>query len=245
MTEQQNLIQRVGSWLKRNPRSNGNLPLDAANSDIEPRTSFLRPWAKRDAAIHNLQDGFNTLTELLSTIRENLDRQSHRQDELLQYLSHLPEALQGIPEANRIHGETLKAIHQQLEQHADQQDKLTEILDKVGQSGGAQTEMIEGLRDRVESLKQTDESIAQNLSSVSSAMQSVTKNSTTSTQVLEQMRDNIDSRDGQLERIMHRQNTRFTTMLSIAIFLSIAALVTVCVFGYLLLNKSPAEALTR
>jgi len=237
MNEQQNLLQRVGSWFKGGQRTNGDLPLEGSSALIEPRTSFLRPWAKRDAAIHNLQEGFNTLTELLSTIRENLDRQSRRQDELLQYLSHLPQALQGIPESNRIHGETLKAIHQQLEQHADQQEKLTQILDKVGQSGGAQKEMIEGLRDRVESLKQTDESIAQNLSSVSTAMQSVTKNSATSTQVLEQMRDNIDSRDGQLERIMHRQNLRFTTMLSIAIFLSIAALATVCVFGYLLLNK--------
>ena len=66
-------------------------------------------------------------------------------------------------------------------------------------------------------------------------MQTVTQNTSTSTQVLEQMRDNIDSRDGQLERILHKQNVRFTTMLAVAIFLSIAALVAVRVIGYLLI----------
>ena len=58
-----------------------------------------------------------------------------------------------------------------------------------------------------------------------------------SSQVLQNMRDNLNSRDGQLERILHRQNTRFTTMLAIAIFLSISALVVVCVMGYLLIVR--------
>ena len=64
-------------------------------------------------------------------------------------------------------------------------------------------------------------------------MQSVTKNSHTSAQVLEQLRDNINKRDGELERIMQRQGTRFTTLLAVAIFLSIAALVAVSIIGYL------------
>ena len=51
------------------------------------------------------------------------------------------------------------------------------------------------------------------------------------------MRDNISSRDGQLERILHKQAMRFTSMLAIAIFLSIAALVAVAVVGYQLMNK--------
>ena len=51
-------------------------------------------------------------------------------------------------------------------------------------------------------------------------MQTVSRNSQASAQVLEQLRDNIDNRDGQLERVLHRQATRFTTMLAMAIFLS-------------------------
>ena len=65
----------------------------------------------------------------------------------------------------------------------------------------------------------------------------MSKSNQTSAQVLEQMRDNINSREGELQRMMHKQGARYTTMLAIAIFLSIAALVAVCVIGFLLLNK--------
>src|SRR5262249_10171737 len=100
-----------------------------------------------------------------------------------------------------------------------------------------QNEMLHGLHERVESFRQQDQAIADNLTSVGVAMQDVTKNSATSTQVLEQMRDNINSRDGQLERILHKQNVRVTTMLAIAIFLSVAGLVAVSITGYLLILK--------
>jgi hypothetical protein len=71
-------------------------------------------------------------------------------------------------------------------------------------------------------------------------MQTVSRNSQASAQVLEQLRDNINNRDGQLERIMHKQAARFTTMLAIAIFLSVAALGAVAIIGYQLMNKQPS-----
>lgn len=241
MNEQQTLITRIGSWFKRGTRGNGELPLDphtAISTSIEPRSSFLRPWARRDAAIQQLQDGFHTLTDLMATIRDNLERQNRRQDELLNYLSHLPQALESLPESNRVQGEALRAIRQQLEQQNDQQEKLTEILEKIGAGGGEQRVMIDSLRQRVESLRETDEAIAENLNRVGSAMQTVSETAASSTQVLGQMRDRIDERDDQLERILQKQSTRFTTMLSIAIFLSCAALVAVSVVGYLLLGPA-------
>ncbi len=239
MNEQQTLITRIGSWFKRGTRGNGDLPLDphSPGTGIEPRSSFLRPWARRDAAIQQLQDGFHTLTDLMSTIRDNLDRQSHRQDELLNYLSHLPQALESLPESNRVQGEALRAIRQQLQQQNSQQEKLSEILEKIGAGGGEQRILIDSLRERVDSLRQTDESIAENLSSVGDAMKTVSQTSATSTAVLGQIRDRIDERDDQLERVLQKQSTRFTTMLAIAIFLSCSALVAVSVVGYLLLNS--------
>lgn len=234
MSQQQTFFSRIGNIFRRGTRD-GDLPLSGDSTAIEPRSTFLRPWAKRDAAIYQLKEGFTTLTDLMSTIRENLDRQSRRQDELITYLSHLPEALRAIPESSRIHGETLRAIHQQLEQQNNQQEKLAEILDKMSTGNGEQRETLGEIRERVEALRQTDESISAHLNGLGSALASVSKNSTTGAQVLEQMRDRIDSRDGQLERILHKQNVRFTTMLAIAIFLSIGALVAVSVIGYLLI----------
>jgi methyl-accepting chemotaxis protein len=244
---EQNLISRIGSWFRRSHTGEEYLPEDRSSmiSDnggstttaIETRTSFLRPWARRDAAIQHLQEGFHTLTDLMSTVRSNLEQQNKRQEELLQYLSHLPQAIQSLPEANRVQTEALKAIHQQLTQQNSQQERLADILEKLNAKGLENREVLDEVRERVETMRQTDAAIAENLNGVGAAMQQLSRTEATSAQVLEQMRDNIDSRDGQLERVLHRQGTRFTTMLAIAIFLSISALVAVCVIGYLMLSK--------
>lgn len=230
------LFSRLGNLFRRN-NQDIELPLQNDDGAIEARGTFLRPWAKRDAAIQNLQDGFHTLTDLMAGIRENLERSSNRQDDLLACLSHLPEALQAIPENSRLHGETLAAIRQQLEQQNIHQHRLADVLEQLGESGKDQTTAIGEVREHVENMRQTDEAISAHLSGLGSALQSVSRNSTTGAQVLEQMRDRIDSRDGQLERILHKHNARFTAMLAIAIFLSIAALVAVSVIGYMMLMK--------
>ena len=62
------------------------------------------------------------------------------------------------------------------------------------------------------------------------------RHSETSAMVLKQMREDTTTRNGELERILQRQGSKFTTMLAVAIFLSIAALAAVGVIGYLLIN---------
>jgi hypothetical protein len=86
-------------------------------------------------------------------------------------------------------------------------------------------------------MRQTDEQIASNLTSVGTTMQELGRSTTTGAQILESMRDNISSRDNELQQVLLRQGARFTVMLSIAIFLSIAALVAVAVVGWLMLNR--------
>ena len=112
----------------------------------------------------------------------------------------------------------------------------------MSESGGSQRETLNEVRERLESVRETDEAISANLNSLGAALQNVSHNSTTGAHVLEQMRDRIDTRDGQLEQILHRQGTRFTTMLAIAIFLSVGALVAVFVMGYLMMQQQNAKA---
>lgn len=231
------LMERLSRFFRRSQHDTLIDP-DAHSSAITPveasRTSFLRPWAKRDQAIADVRNGVNALSDLMHTIRENLERQGERQDQLLQYLSHLPQALESLPEANRMQAETLRAIHQQLAQANGQQNKLGEILEQIVRSSSEQRQTMEDLRERVEDLNLQDQRMTEALGNVGAAMRSVSDNSATSAQVLQQVRDNINHRDGQLERILLKQNTRFTTMLAIAILLSVCALAAVCVMGYLL-----------
>ena len=207
-------------------------------------SSLLRPWAKRDEALNNLQEGFSTLTDLMSTIKDNLGDQGRRQDELLKYLSHLPTALSSIPESHRLQNEALRAISSRLDQQNQQQMMIAEILNRVSESDKETKQHVGDIRDRLDTMAEHDRNIVSNLSNVGDAMQDVSKNSQTSAKVLEQLKDNIESRDQQLEQILHKQSVRFTSMLAIAIFLSIAALVAVFVIGYEIMQRPIAGSST-
>jgi len=54
MNDQQTIFERLGNWFRRNDRD-GDL-LSDSSSALEHRSTFLRPWARRDAAINNLQE---------------------------------------------------------------------------------------------------------------------------------------------------------------------------------------------
>jgi len=234
---QETFISRIGRLFRRAPRPNGNSDSSGSHAIIEARPGIARPWGRQSAAIARLQEGFDSLTDLMSAIKENLETQNRRQEELTGYLSTLPKVLEMMPEASRAQAETLGAIRDQLVNQSEQQAVLGDILAKLSESGGDQREVLEGLRERVEKLNEQDRKIAENLENVGSAMASASKNTQTSAEVLEQMRDNMSARDGELERVLHRQAAKFTAMLAIAIFIAIAALVAVLVMGYIVMYK--------
>jgi uncharacterized phage infection (PIP) family protein YhgE len=260
--EQQKFMSRIGAWFRKNPSlpeeppvngedgvepilSGGSDPNDSQdeykNEDVqmntapeaEPRVTFLRPWAKRDNAMDNLQRGIGALSDLLVSLRDNMEKQSERQEQLLGHLAGLPEALRALPEASRMQTEALQAIHGQIERQTEQQSRLGDVLDRLSIADEQQSGTLEALRQTVSSLNDHDQAISQNMQSLGSALASMSGNSQSSAQVLEQLRDNSARRDGELERVLKRQNTRFTTLLTVAIVLSIAALTAVSTFGYL------------
>jgi DNA repair exonuclease SbcCD ATPase subunit len=239
------LFTRIGTWFRRaNARLEGDPqvldPAEIRDNDsgpqptaVETRSTFLRPWAKRDQAITSLQEGVGALSSMMNSIRDNLEANGRRQEELLKYLSHLPEALATIPESNRVQGETLKAIHQQLSHNTGQQQKLGDILERLSSAASDQKSTLDVLEDRMEQLNQHDARISENLSSVGQAMTAVSRHSADSTKVLEQLRENLHARDSELQAILNKQGSRFTTMLAVAIILAIAALAAVGTIAYL------------
>lgn len=259
--EQQKFMARFGNWFRKNqppqdePPSNGGDdgggPIfsggggdDGGDGDrdrnntsggleLETRNTLFRPWARRDNAIENLQRGIGALSDLLVSLRDNMERQTQRQEELLNQFAGLPEVLRSIPESNRLQNEALSAIQTSIERQTSQQSKLGEVLERLSTADSQQARTLDALQQTVVSMDQRDQAISTNLQSLGIAMESMSDNSQTSAKVLEQLRDNSARRDGELERVIKRQNTRFTTMLTIAIVLSVAALSAVSTFGYL------------
>jgi hypothetical protein len=204
---------------------------------VQTRPTVLKSWGKNGQAIAQLQDGFQLLTELMTTIRTNLESQGHRQDQLLEQVAALPKVLESIPETTRIQGEALKAIHQQLLGQAEQQSLLRDILDKLAETGGSQRDLLEGLRERMETLHHQDQAMADSLNTVGVALESVSRNSASSAQILGSIRDNLSSHDKQMEQVLTRQASRFTLMLVTSVILSGIAVLSVVVMGFMFLHS--------
>jgi DNA repair ATPase RecN len=244
----QSVFSRISSWFK--PGHNGDsahLPLEHDRTTLAdpeshrdgpiPVTTFLKPWAKRDAALVQLQEGFNTLNHLVGSVKENLDRQAQRQDELLRLLQHLPEALRAIPENSRTQTETLKVVGEQLQRHNVHYHRLADVLEKVSDSATDQKQTLDALNERVDTISQHDRSMADNMRSVSSAMHGVSENTQASAQVLDQLRNDARTRDNEFLRILNRQRVRITAMLGVAILVSVTALAAVCLIGWKMLGR--------
>ena len=208
---------------------------DSSNHlDLAPTGgSFLRPFAKRDQAMQNLADGFNTLTDLMGSIRDNLETQQEKQNELLDHLKHLPETLKTIPEAQRGHTDTLRTIHRQLENQHGQQERLGDILDQIGKSGLSQKESIDELQQRLEKMRETDAQVSENLGGVGRAIGEFSRTSTASTAVLEKMQSAMDRRNDDLEKVLAKQGSRFAWLMAVVVVISALALAAAGFAAYL------------
>jgi len=233
MTDQ-SVFSRISHWFKP------SAPIDASTLPLEnetiPVTTYLKPWAKRDAALTQLQEGFVALTDLMSAVKANLDRQSQRHDELLRILQHLPEALRAIPENARTQSETLKVVGEQLQRHNLHYHRIADVLEKVSGAAADQKQVLDALNDRVETISRHDQSLADNMRFVSSAMEGVSQNTQTSAQVLDQLNANSRQRDLELQSLLHRQSNRVTVMLGVALLLSLAACTTAALLAWKLLH---------
>src|SRR2546426_8450817 len=144
--------------------SGGNGGNSLLPNPIEPRSTFLRPWARRrDPNLEQLRSAVGALGELMTGIRDNLENSAKRQDEMLSYLAHLPQALQQLPESARVQGEALKAIQLRMERQSTEQQHLAENLERISNADQVNGKTLEGLQQRVDTLNQHDKTIAENL----------------------------------------------------------------------------------
>jgi hypothetical protein len=249
MSDQTSLMARIGQWInvkrekftpvfKEVSPDRQIQPLQrAGNGNGKPRSFLWRPWARRDAAIAGLQQGFDSLNDLLGSIREHMQSQSRRQDEMAGYLSHLPHIMETMPETQRMHGEALQAIGQHLQEQTQQNGQLAEVLQRLGESQGGQQQLLQSLAGNTQTLGEHNQTISANLRDVGSAMALVGKHSETSTVALQQLQNELSHRDRQLGQIIQRQNKRLTIMLAVAMAVSVLALTAAGALGFLLMRR--------
>ena len=229
MSESQGLFGKVSRWFRQRFGAQEDLPLlygeTETSTAITRRPIFGFPWQRKEEDLTVLQTGLASMTALMTSLRQYLDQQNARHDELLTYLSQLSQALQAIPDAGRIQSETLRVLHQQIAYQNAQHKQLSETLRKISESSGTQREVVELLRDRVEILYKNDQQIADTIGGMGGSITLVSQQSQTNTMVLERLRDNLVTRDGDLEKAIRREQQKTRVTLYVVGASALAALI--------------------
>ncbi len=225
----QNVRQRVRSLL-HSTRSSISDAL--ARRDTGPGRTSSTP-SRREDAVASLQKGVDALSSILVAVRENLERQSRRQDELAGYLSCLPQAQQSQAQA-------LASIAESLLRQGEREQQIGQVLTRMTEASGSQREALESIGARMNDLGQHNQAISENLRQVGASLEAVGRSSQSSTAALGRLHEELASRNTEIEQLLACQNWRVSLMLIVAVVLSVAAAIGVSVVGFLLLRRLPS-----
>lgn len=204
--------------------------LDAPRSS--PASALFRPFVRRGEPGTAGGESLSAITDVLVSMRESIERQGQRHEELMQYLSHLPKAMEMIPENSRLQSEALAAIRQHLENQGSQARQMGTILEKVGQAAVDQRRILDAVRQRLDALGEHDQKVAEHFNNFANALTTSSDTTKLAGQVLESLETNIRQRDEMLERIIRKHQGRHTVLLAMAVVLSAAALLAATVGVY-------------
>jgi hypothetical protein len=249
MTEQGTFFNRIGGWFKRGQveaatpaagDSTNSEPITSAAPKVDAsvpvvtgsieRSTFLRPWTRRDATVEQLQTGMLAMSEVMGTIRNNLERQSKRQDEMIEYLLLLPQLIQQIPANARSQREAITSIQRQLEKQDVQNAQVARVLDRISKADGEQRRALEAVQDRVEWINRNEHGLTQSLSNVGLLLQNMSRDGDVSNQVLRQIRDTLTSRENKLFLAFKRQS-RLNLLLLSGLLTTVTALTATGMLG--------------
>jgi chromosome segregation ATPase len=231
------LEQPVGFW-ERVKRLFGSrdAALPASHSIVQVRRSIFRPWRKTETEIADLQRNVQALTQVMLSLRDHLDQQSRQHDELGQHLERMSEATDGFPEGARSPDEAVRAIATQMAYQSQQQNRLANILEKISDTTGEHGKALHGLMDRMESVEHHGQIIGENVQSMGIVVQSINRNSEQNAENVTATREHVEHHS-QMHALLHTQNSRLTILSIITLVLATAALISVIVIGFMMLQS--------
>ena len=197
---------------------------------------------------YKIQQSYDSLVQTVRDLREALDGQSRRQEELLSRLSTLPHAVEALPQTSKMQSDMLKMINDRLAMHADQQRKITEVIDKLesgtgpaagGAGAGAGSKKsqgpdLEAIREQIETGNEIDRQLVESFNRFSMMIDRLHIANNHAVECLQQVRDSYSHTAMQMQEWIDKSRHRNTWLIGGAFLMSAAALVLVLILMYML-----------
>lgn len=206
---------------------NGHGHGDGPDHDHEPpRRSLLRrrPGGSRERSIAQLQQAYEEVFDLVGTLKQHMEAQSHRSERLIEMMEGLPEALKSLPEANRNQTQTLQVIEGHLKQQNLQSEGLTQAIQGLAKAAGNQEHAMNLIQQQLDAGQESREQLHQNFSHLGETLEQMTETHQASTQLLTRLNDTHEQSDVQMQQLVARNQRQMTMMSVVSWSLAIVAL---------------------
>lgn len=218
----------------------GGMPAEAGAYAPEGETVVGRVGmpAAPDPGAFKIQQSYDSLLETVRDLREALDGQTRRQEELLSRLSTLPAAAETLPQTSALQADMLKMINERVAVHAQQQRKMSEILAATDDKKKVPAEIMQSLRDQIEMSNEIDRQLVESFNRFSVMIDRLQSTNAHAVECLQQVRDSYSHTAFQMQDWVEKSRQRSTWLLTAAFAMSALALTGVVVLLYMLTAPS-------
>jgi len=207
------------------------LSTNAEGEHVGEKPSVPVPrWTKRDQALHQLQEGYERVNQLIADIQKHMANQSDRTGRMCNALEQLSRSMSDLPSLEQQQAQTLESIAGQLEITNTKTQQLTAAVDELPKAARAQTETLAGINRQLEMAGEHSVVASQTMEKLGSAVKSVGDISSAQTGILTQLiNSKTDEQNAHIEQLAASQNKRFMMLFALVIILALGSITVVIV----------------
>jgi hypothetical protein len=223
---------RLGQWLrtgsgadtKRDPHATGldkGLMTDMLTKpvgDKSPRVGgALSGWSRRDHTLQQIQEGNERLMEVLGAVKNYMDKQEKRSDQMAESLGAVADTFSKLPELTENQTAILATIAASMEQSKDHTRELALTMRETPDAIRAQGDALRGFQETLESSPLHDGRMIGSLDEIRGSMSTMTHTADSQVHVLREMREIDERRADALETMINNQSKLQTKLISLMI----------------------------
>jgi hypothetical protein len=187
---------------------------------------------------YKLQQSYDSLLDTVQSLRQSLDGQARRQEELLNRLSTLPHAVETLPQTSKMQSDMLKMINDRLAMHGEQQRRVSDVMNTLGASGKEQGQTLESIREQIETGNEIDRQLVESFNRFSMMIDRLHVANNHAVECLQQVRDSYATTSMQMQEWIEKSRSRNTWLIGGAFVLSATAVVAVIVLVMALMHAA-------
>jgi hypothetical protein len=170
-----------------------------------------------------MQQSYDSLLDTVRELRETLDGQARRQEELISRLTALPQAAEALPQTSKMQQDMLQMISNRLALHVEQQRKVAELMSNLT-TKKEQGEALTTIREQLETSNEIDRQLVDAFNRFSMMIDRLHMANNHAVECLQQVRDSYAVTQMQMQEWVEKSRQRNGWLLGGAVVMSVLAL---------------------